>query len=100
MRFPTMYVRLAKPQISICAVRSEPLLGLEYNLSVKLLTEHHLEFLSLKGGCTGLSESTLVQMSHCWKSHDVAHIICPCDLTPLYKQWAPSLFIKPEGRIS
>ena len=24
---------------------------------VKLLTEHHLEFLSLKGGCTGLSES-------------------------------------------
>ena len=26
---------------------------------VKLLTEHHLEFLSLKGGCTGLSESTL-----------------------------------------
>ena len=25
---------------------------------VKLLTEHHLEFLSLKGGCRGLSEST------------------------------------------
>ena len=24
----------------------------------KLLTEHHLEFLSLKGGCTGSSEST------------------------------------------
>ena len=24
---------------------------------VKLLTEHHLEFLSLKGGCTGSSES-------------------------------------------
>ena len=36
---------------------------------VKLLTEHHLEFLSLKGGCTGLSESTLVKMLHCWKSH-------------------------------
>ena len=30
-------------------------------MSVKLLTEHHLEFLSLKGGCTGLSESTLVK---------------------------------------
>ena len=29
---------------------------------VKLLTEHHLEFLSLKGGCTGSSESTLVKM--------------------------------------
>ena len=26
---------------------------------VKLLTEHHLEFLSLKGGCKGSSESTL-----------------------------------------
>ena len=24
---------------------------------VKLLTEHHLEFLSLKGGCTDSSES-------------------------------------------
>ena len=34
---------------------------------VKLLTEPHLEFLSLKGGCTGLSESTLVKMAHCWK---------------------------------
>ena len=29
-------------------------------MSVKLLTEHHLHFLSLKGGCTGLSESTQV----------------------------------------
>ena len=38
-------------------------------MSVKLLTEHHLEFLSLKGGCTGLSESTHVKMPHCWKSH-------------------------------
>ena len=33
------------------------------------MTEHHLEFLSLKGGCTGSSESTLVKMPHCWKSH-------------------------------
>ena len=30
-------------------------------MSVKLLTEHHLEFLSLTGGCTGSSESTLVK---------------------------------------
>ena len=29
---------------------------------VKLLTEHHLEFLSLKGGCKGSSEFTLVKM--------------------------------------
>ena len=42
---------------------------------VKLLTEHHLEFLSLKGGCRGSSESTNVKMPHCWKSHALAHII-------------------------
>ena len=39
------------------------------HLNIKLLTEHHLEFLSLKGGCTGLPESTLVKMPHCLKSH-------------------------------
>ena len=31
-------------------------------MSVKILNEHHLEFLSLKGRCTGLSESTLVKI--------------------------------------
>ena len=41
---------------------------------VKLLIEHHLEFLSLKGGCRGSSESTLVKMSNCWKSHVTAHL--------------------------
>ena len=39
---------------------------------VKLLTEQNLEFLSLKGGCTGLSESIHVKMLHCWKSHVTA----------------------------
>ena len=39
---------------------------------VKLLTEQHLEFLSLKRGCRGSSESTLVKMLHCWKSHGTA----------------------------
>ena len=60
------YVRPAKSQISlgIC----------EYNMSVKLLTEQHLEFLSLKGDCTGSSESTLVKMLHCLKSHVTAHL--------------------------
>ena len=38
----------------------------------KLLTEHHLEFLSLKGGCKGSSESTHVKLPHCWKSHALA----------------------------
>ena len=42
---------------------------------VKLLSEHHLEFLSLKRGCRGSSESTLVKMSNYWKSHAMAHII-------------------------
>ena len=41
---------------------------------VKLLTEHHLELLSLKGACTGSSESTPVKMPHCWKSHVAAQI--------------------------
>ena len=49
--------------------------SLEYALIVKLLTEHHLEFLSLKGGCRGSSESTHVKMSNCLKSHAVAHVI-------------------------
>ena len=52
MRFPTMlYVRPAKPQIRL-----------------------RVEFLSLKGGSTFSSESTLVKMPHCWKSHVVAQI--------------------------
>ena len=42
---------------------------------VKLLTEHHLKFLSLTGGCRGPSESTLVKMSNCWKSHAAAQLI-------------------------
>ena len=50
-------------------------LSLEYPMSVKLLAEHHLRFLSLKGGCTGSSESTLVKMPHCWKSRVTARII-------------------------
>ena len=42
---------------------------------VKLLNEYHLEFLSITGGCTGLSEATLVKMQHCWKSHVAAQIL-------------------------
>ena len=42
---------------------------------VKLLTEHHLECLSLEWGCRDLSESTYVKMPHCWKSRALAHII-------------------------
>ena len=45
---------------------------------VKLLTEHDLEFMSLKGGCTVSSESTLVKMPHCWKLHVMAVIWREC----------------------
>ena len=43
-------------------------------MSVKLLTEHRFEFLSLKGDCACSSESTLAKMPHCWKSHVAAHM--------------------------
>ena len=44
-----------------------------------LLTEHNLEFLSLKGGYSlkPTSESTLVKMPHCWKSNVAAHDYFP-----------------------
>ena len=45
---------------------------LEYSMTVKLLTGYHLEFLSLKGGCTGSSASRLVKMPPCRKSHVVS----------------------------
>ena len=44
-------------------------------MTVKQLTEHLLEFLSVKGGGTGSSESSLVKITHCWKSHVTAPII-------------------------
>ena len=45
------------------------------SVTCKPLTERHLEFPSLKGACTGSSESTLVKIPHCWKSHVTAHFI-------------------------
>ena len=54
---------------------------------IKLLTKHHLEFLSLKGGCRGLSESTLVKMPHCWKSHVATQIHLPVYHIPVRVYW-------------
>ena len=66
---------------------------------VQLLTEHHLEFLSLKGGCTVSSESTHAKISNCWKSHALAQIkedlessnmvanVLPAELTPTPSPW-------------
>ena len=63
---------------------------------VKLLTERHLEFLSITGGCRGPSESTLVKMSNCWKSHVAAHIV--------NASWAMvligSILMRHEGSVS
>ena len=54
-------------------------LSLEYYMNIKLLNEHNLEFLSLKEGYTGSSESIHFKMPHCWKSHVAAHL-------PFYKK--------------
>ena len=43
-------------------------------MSVKLLPEHHLEFLSLKEGDTSSSESTLVKMPHWLKVYVAVHM--------------------------
>ena len=59
------FTLIYKPFVHVMSFLPEPLL---------VLTEHCLEFLSLKGGCTGLSESTLVKIPHCWKSHIAAHL--------------------------
>ena len=71
-------VRPAQAQASRAYTQSDQslCLSLEYSMSVKLLSEHHLEFLSVNGGCTGSSESTLlVKMPHCSKSLITAHIV-------------------------
>ena len=59
-------------------------------MTVKLLIEHHLEFLSLKRGCTGSSESINVKMPHRWKSHFVAHLLT----------WYFGLIAKETGALS
>ena len=61
---------------------------------VKLLIEHHLEFLSLKGGRRGLSESTLVKKSNCWKSHAMAQMILNTELLTQCKMRTSNLLIK------
>ena len=96
IRFPTMWkVRPAKPQISlrIRAVCPEPCLWVEYSMIVELLIEHHSEFLSLIGGCTDLSESTLVKMRRCWKSHVTAKLIK--ETSALFLSM---MIAQPEGR--
>ena len=78
MNFPTRwYVRPAKAQTSL-RIRS---LIRAFASRLNILTEHHLRSLSLKGGCTVPSESALVKIPHCWKSHDMAHIFYSFQMT-------------------
>ena len=48
------------------------------------MTEHRLEFVNLKGGCTGSSESTLVKMPHCWKSYVAAQFMMYIGFEQMY----------------
>ena len=75
MRFPTMCDQQNLRSACTYGQSDQRLcLSLKYSMSDKLLTEHYLEFVSLKGGWTGSSESTLVKIPHCWKLHVTANI--------------------------
>ena len=70
--------------------------SLEYPKIVLLLTEQHLEFLSLKGCCTGSSESTLVKMPHCWKSHVLAQYYIQVHFRLLIIKEANTMKLNPQ----
>ena len=55
MRFPTISKASDEPAHMHSLIR----------VFASRLNIHRLEFVSLKGGCTGSSESTLVKMRHC-----------------------------------
>ena len=84
MRFPTMwYVRPARLRPACAYAQSDQSLcsSLEFSMGVMLLTEHLFEVLSSKEGYTGCSESTLVKMPHCWKSHVTAQFVVSIDIS-------------------
>ena len=95
MRFQKKwYVRPAKAQTSRALAQTDQSLcwSLKYSVSVKLLTEPHVRFLSLKVGCTGSSESTLVKMPHCWESHVAAQLCCSLSLEGSSKEYQNKCF--------
>ena len=70
-RFPTSGMCDQQSLRSACAYAQSDqsfCFSIEYSRTLRLLIEHHLEFLSLKGGCTGSCESTLIEIPHCIKS--------------------------------
>ena len=70
------YVRPAKAQTSCAYAQSDQslCLSLDYHMNIKLLNEHNLEFLSLKEGYTGSSESIHVKC-HIVRNH-MSRLIC------------------------
>ena len=48
-----------RPACAYAQSDQSPSKSFEYSMNVQLLAEQHLEFLSLKGGCTGWPESSL-----------------------------------------
>ena len=69
MRFPPMwYVRQAKAQTSLIRAFASRL-----SMTIKLLTEYHLGFLSLNESTKARLMSIHVKIPHCWKSHVAAH---------------------------
>ena len=87
MRFPKMLYDQQSRRPACAYVQSDQSLCLllEYFMTVKLLTTQHLEFLSLKGGFTGLSKSTFVKMPHWWKLHVTAQSLSA--LSSAYVLW-------------
>ena len=83
---PMWYVRPERLRSACTYAQADHSLcqSLEYIMNVKLLTEQHLEFLILKEGCPDSSESTLVKMPHCWKSHAMAHFYL--QMAPLFSR--------------
>ena len=55
-------------------------------MTIKLLTIHLLDDLTLIGGCTCSSESTLIKMPHSWKSSVTAQIECVSSVISLTLQ--------------
>ena len=96
MGFPTMwYVRQQRLRPACAYAQSGQSLckSPEHSVTVKLLTEQYLGFLSLKGGCTGSPESTFVKMTLCWKSHVTAQIGSRVHLYFQYKTKSPNTMI-------
>ena len=71
--------------------------SLEYSMIVELLTEYQLEFLSLKGGCTGSSESTLVKIPLYWKFRVAAYMYSCVDPARLRTRLPRKCFLISTG---